>query len=888
MAKTDKSGLTPMQRQYNEIKQQYQDCLLLYRMGDFYEMFGDDAVVGAKALEIQLTSRSKSEGALPMCGVPYHAADNYIARLIEQGYKVAICDQMEDPRLAKGLVKREVTRVITPGTVIDGSLLKENAASYLAAVFPLSDGYGLAYTDISTGEFMAAEVTGSGALARIGDELAAISPKECILPKALQNEPFFTNHAWDLHSAVAISPAKDEMFVRQNAESLLLTQFKLPSLQALGLDGMPGAVQAAAMLLYFCQLTQMRGLSYINSLQVYNIDNYLILDANTRRNLELTAAARDGKKRGSLFGVCDKCRTAGGSRLLKKWLEKPLLDSAAVNLRLDGIEELLDKPELKSRTREQLRQMHDIERIISRVVYGNATPRDLLALKASLALLPGLETLLIAGESSIFRQLYRQLDTLDDVYKRLNETLFDPAEEEEAAPAKRREQERLIKTGYNAEVDELRHIRTDGGRIILDMEAKERERTGIKSLHISYNKVFGYYIEVTKSNLQAVPPEYIRKQTLVSSERFITEELKELEDKLETAAERLARLEAELLAALRADIIRQTARVQKTAQCVAWLDTLAALAELAEENGYVKPVVDDSDQLILRAARHPVVEQAIGRENYIPNDTCIKGGQNRFCLITGPNMAGKSTYMRQVALCVILARIGSFIPAAVGHIGRIDRIFTRVGASDDLSAGQSTFMVEMSETSNILKNATRDSLIILDEIGRGTSTYDGLSIAWAVSEYILQPGLYAKTLFATHYHELIELAAHYDEVQNYSVAVRDKGGSVVFLRKIVEGGSDKSYGVHVAKLAGLPESVINRANAILAQLSAADGDKAHSKIKGLLNEAAAEPQAPPEAPVISELKRLDVQNMRPIEALLYIEKWQKELKDELEKELKDE
>lgn len=875
----NKSGLTPMQAQYNEIKAQYQDCLLLYRMGDFYEMFGDDAIVGAKALDIQLTSRSKGADAQPMCGVPYHAAQNYIARLIEQGYKVAICDQMEDPKLSKGLVKREVTRVITPGTVIDDSMLHEGAASYLAAVFPTADGYGLAYTDISTGEFMVAETVGIGALARVGDELAAIDPKECILPRALQEDAFFANHAWNLHSTVVITPAKDEIFVRQNAETLLLTQFKLPSLQAMGLADMQGAVQAAAALLYFCQLTQMRELSYINRLQVYNIDNYLVLDANTRRNLELTAATRGGKKNGSLFGVCDKCRTAAGSRLLKQWLEKPLLDSGMVNLRLDGIEELLNKPQIKGELRERLKAMYDMERIVSRVVYGNATPRDLLALKASLALLPDLETLLVACKAAVFQSLYHQLDTLEDVWSLLDQTLYDSVgEPPEDGARKRRGADMTVKPGYNAEIDELRHIQADGGDIILQMEAREKERTGIKSLHISYNKVFGYYIEVTKTNLDLVPPEYIRKQTLVGSERFITEELKELEQRLATAGDRLAELEAQILAEVRQGVIKQTARIQKTAKCVAYLDVLAALAQLAEDNDYVKPQVDDSDCLILQAARHPVVEQAIGRENYIPNDTYIKGDENRFGLITGPNMAGKSTYMRQVALCVIMARMGSYIPAAAGHIGRIDRIFTRVGASDDLSAGQSTFMVEMSETSNILKNATRDSLIILDEIGRGTSTYDGLSIAWAVSEYILQPDLHAKALFATHYHELIELATHYDEVQNYSVAVLDKGDSIVFLRKIVEGGADKSYGVHVAKLAGLPDSVINRANSILTELVATDGGRNGEKISGLLSENAQTAEKNiVENPVVEEIKRLDVQNMRPVEALLYIEKWQKEL-----------
>jgi DNA mismatch repair protein MutS len=869
-----------MQVQYFEIKKQYPDCLLFYRMGDFYEMFADDALVGSKALDIALTSRSKGENALPMCGVPYHAAEMYIAKLIEQGFKVAICDQMEDPKLAKGLVKREVTRVITPGTVIDGNLLKENSASYLAAVFPLADGFGLAYADISTGEFFAAESRSADALTRIGDELAAIDPKECIVPKALLDEPFFANHAWNVNGNIAITPAKDELFVRQNAETLLLTQFKLPSLEALGLKGLEGAVQAAAELLYFCQLTQKRELSYINNLQIYNIENYLILDANTRRNLELTSAMHTGKKKGSLYGVCDKCRTALGSRLLKKWIEKPLLDSAAVNLRLSGIEELLAEPVLHQNVLGALKNIADIERLISRVVYGNAVPRDLLALKHSFALLPQLEASLLALKSDVFRQLFSRLDTMEDICALIDETLYDPAEDKEKEQDRvdKKCDEQIIKPGFNAEIDELRHIRNEGGDIILEMEARERERTGIKSLKIGYNKVFGYFIDVRKTSSDNVPEDYIRRQTLVGSERFITQELKDLESKLLNAGERLNVLEQQLFAELRAAVVRQTSRIQKTAKCVAWLDCLAGLAALADENGYVKPIVDDSDCLILQAARHPVVELSIGRENYIPNDTYMKGDEKRFALITGPNMAGKSTYMRQVALAVIMARIGSYIPAAAGHIGKIDRIFTRVGASDDLSAGQSTFMVEMSETSNIIRNATRDSLIILDEIGRGTSTYDGLSIAWAVSEYILRPELSAKTLFATHYHELIELAASYGQVQNYSVAVREKGGSIVFLRKIVEGGTDKSYGVHVAKLAGLPQVIIDRANDILQQLETDKSER--TNISGFLREQVQEETKPAENPLLDEIRGLDLDNLRPMEALLYIEKWQKELRND--------
>lgn len=883
---------TPMQAQYTAIKKDYQDCLLFYRMGDFYEMFGDDALVASKALNITLTSRNsrgKDENAMPMCGVPYHAADVYIAKLIEQGFKVAICEQTEDPKLAKGLVRREVIRVITPGTLVDGSLLKEDGANYLAAVFPLAQGYGLAWTDISTGEFYTAQTVGENALGRIGDELAAIDPKECILPKALLDEAYFAAHAWNLHSSVVISAAKDEIFVRQNAETLLLTHFKLASLQAVGLADLPGAVQAAAALLYFCQLTQKRELAYINSLQVQNIDNYLILDANTRRNLELTASARDGKKAGSLYAVCDKCQTALGSRLLKLWLEKPLLNSAMINMRLDGIEELLANPLLQEEMRAALKNIADLERLISRVVYGNASPRDILALKHSFVRLPRLAKTMTELSADIFCQLYQQFDTLEDVCSQIAATLFDHAESDGGAaeatdnPAKKptkkdKETDKIIKPGCNAEIDELRRLQTQGADMILALEAKERERTGIKALRICFNKIFGYYIEIRKSSSDLAPADYIRRQTLVNCERFITNELKELEDKLLNSTSRLQTLEQQLFAELRQEIVNQTARIQHTAKCVATLDCLSGLAKLAEDNAYTRPQVDDSDCLILHGARHPMVELAIGRENYIPNDTNLQGADQRFALITGPNMAGKSTYMRQVALAVILARCGSFIPAEAAHIGRIDRIFTRVGASDDLTAGQSTFMVEMSETSNILRNATRQSLVILDEIGRGTSTYDGLSIAWAVSEYLLRPENSPKTLFATHYHELIELAEHYPQVKNFSVQVRDKGSDVIFLRKIVPGGTDKSYGVHVAKLAGLPPTVIDRANEILHQLENKGAQRA--QISGKLADQPRPAQAAPSPlwqEIKQEIKNLQLANLRPVEALLYIEKWQQKL-----------
>ncbi len=861
--------LTPMMEQYYEIKKEYADCLLFYRMGDFYEMFGEDAIVGSKALEITLTGKNAGEeGRIPMCGVPYHACDSYISRLIEQGFKVAICEQLEEPKPGRGLVKRDVVRVITPGTVIDDTLLKDSGANYLASVFPCVRGYGIAYSDISTGEFMVSQVSGEEAIYKIGDELSRIHPRECVLPKALMQESYFSLHAWDLSSNIVLTPLEDELFVRQNAEELLMTQFRTSSLEGLGLKDWSGGVLAAAALLQVIEQTQKRELSYINHLQVYSIDNYLMLDANTRRNLELTATMRNHKKAGSLYGVCDKTKTAAGSRLLKNWIEKPLLRAEDINLRLDGIDNLIAQPLVHENLKNELKEIYDLERLIGRVVYGNATPRDLSALKLSFGRLPDILSLVAVLNAEIFKRLFDGLDPLEDLYQVIDATLKDD-------PPVSSKEGNLIKDGFNEEVDELRYITGEGKDWLLRLEADEREKTGIKSLKVGFNKVFGYYLEVTKSNLEQVPEHYIRKQTLVNAERFITQELKEWENKILGAGEKLANLEYEIFNKLREKIGKNTLRIQRTAKALAVLDCLVALAALAIENGYARPVVNDGDEIILTAARHPVVEITMGRENYVPNDTYLNGREQQFALITGPNMAGKSTYMRQVALSVILARMGSYIPAQSGTIGLVDRIFTRVGASDDLAAGQSTFMVEMSETSNIIRNATKNSLIILDEIGRGTSTYDGLSIAWAVSEYILQPSLGAKTLFATHYHELIQLADTYSQVKNYSVAVKEQGDSIIFLRQIVEGGTDKSYGIHVAELAGLPKTIIRRAKEILSQL-----EVNHTEGQISLSDfptASEECRSVTESPILKEIQQLNIANLRPVEALLLLEKWQEEL-----------
>ena len=862
--------MTPMLQQYYEIKEQYQDCLLFVRMGDFYEMFNEDALVGAKALEITLTKkRAGAMGQIPMCGVPYHAADTYIAKLIEQGYKVAICEQIEDPKLAKGLVKRDVVRVITPGTVVDSEILKSSAANYTAAVFPCAKGYGLAYGDISTGEFRAAQVLGENALNHIGDELARIAPKECLVPAALAKEDFFRLHIWDRESGVVISSIADEMYVRRNAETILLIQFKAASLEALGLNKNDGAVLAAAALLDMFAATQKRQLSYINNLQLYSIDNFLAMDANTRRNLELTATLRNNRKAGSLYGVLDKTKTAGGSRLLKQWIENPLLHAAEIENRLLAVDQLISEPLQHEALKTQLKGIYDLERLIGRVSYGNASPRDLLALKDSFKNLPSIVSILAILRDGILGGLFEQLDPLTDLTELIEKILKDevPISAKDGG---------LIREGYNDEIDELRYITGEGKQWLVKLEAQEKEKTGIKSLKVGYNKVFGYYIEVTNTNLDMVPDYYIRKQTLVNAERFITEELKNWENKILGAGEKLATMEYAIFDDLRQQIAAHTVRIQRTAKAVNIIDCLSSLAIAAEENCYARPVVNDGKVIELCAARHPVVELAIGRENYVPNDTYLDDEEQQFALITGPNMVGKSTYMRQVALAVIMARMGSYIPANSGLVGLVDRIFTRVGASDDLAAGQSTFMVEMCETSNIIRNATSNSLIILDEIGRGTSTFDGLSIAWAVSEYILQPGMGAKTLFATHYHELIQLADHYPNVKNYSVSVKEQGNSIIFLRQIIPGGTDKSYGIHVAQLAGLPQPIIRRAYEILRQLEAnrTDGKLQLDEFKPIC-----EAEQYEENPILEEIRSLQLSDMRPIEALLLLEKWQQDLKE---------
>jgi len=868
--------VTPMMRQYQEVKAEYPDCLLFFRLGDFYELFFEDAQTASRELNIVLTARDGGKGTkVPMCGVPFHSASNYLARLIEKGYKVAICEQLEDPKSVKGLVKRGVVRVVTPGTVVEENMLDEKQHNYLAACWRESrrgagSGFGLAYVDISSGEFWVTQFTGEEAEGEVADELCRIHPAELILQEALYQDEGFRAHFWD-KSVGSFSLCPEEAFIKNNYRELLQTHFRVASLESLGLGERPLAALAAEMILYFLQHTQKRSLDYIDKLQVYDCGAFMFLDAASRRNLELTATLRNNHRRGSLLWVLDDTQTSMGTRLLKKWLESPLLSAEGINHRLDAVEELIEAPHIFNELRALLKELYDMPRLISRICYGNAGPRDLSALKQTAARMPGISALLSQLKSPLYQLLFDSLDPLEDIY-----SLIDASISPEPPLSPR--DSGVIRKGYHAEVDELRSLSGSTKELLLQMEARERERTGIKTLKISYNKVFGYYIEISKSRAAEAPVDYVRKQTLVNGERFITDELKQLETRILSAGERLADLEYGLFTQIREQVAAAANRILQCSDVLANLDVLQSLASVALENGYCKPIVNDEAALIIKDGRHPVVEKIIGRENFTPNDTYLDRGSQRMMLITGPNMAGKSTYMRQVALIVLMARMGSFVPASAAQIGYFDRIFTRVGAADDLASGQSTFMVEMNETSNILRHATKDSLIILDEIGRGTSTFDGLSIAGAVAEYIIQDRCGAKTLFATHYHELTALSETYPLICNYSIAVKEKGHSIIFLRKIVKGAADKSYGIQVARLAGLPQAVLARAADILRQLETENHMQALDLSEQICFDALLKDTEPvPEPSILAELRNLDVDALTPLQALMKINEWKSEL-----------
>ena len=878
--------LTPMMKQYMETKSQYQDCILFYRLGDFYEMFFEDALTASRELEITLTGKNcGQEEKAPMCGVPYHAVEGYLNRLVAKGYKVAICEQVEDPKTTKGIVKREVVRIVTPGTNLDTQALDETKNNYIMCIVYIADRYGVSVADISTGDYFVTEIPDS---AKLLDEIYRFSPSEIIC-----NEAFYMSGV-DMDGmkdrlGITIYSLESWYFDDEVCRKKLLEHFEVSSFAGLGLaDYDCGIISAGALLQYLLE-TQKNSLSNLTHITPYAAGKFMMIDSSTRRNLELCETLREKQKRGSLLWVLDKTKTAMGARTLRKYVEQPLIDKTEIIRRLDAVQELKEQAISREEIREYLSPVYDLERLITKIAYGSANPRDLTAFRSSLEMLPALLYILQEMKAELLKDLAVDLDPLEDL------CILEKKAIREDPPIAMKEGN-IINDGYNEEVDKLRRAKSDGKDWLAKLENDEREKTGIKNLKIKYNKVFGYYLEVTNSYKEMVPEYYTRKQTLANAERYITPELKELEDMILGAEDKLYALEYELYSEVRDLIASQIERIQKTAKAVAALDAFASLALVAERNNYVRPKINEKGVIDIKEGRHPVVERMIPNEMFISNDTYLDDKKHRISIITGPNMAGKSTYMRQTALIALMAQIGSFVPAKSANIGLSDRIFTRVGASDDLASGQSTFMVEMTEVANILRNATSKSLLILDEIGRGTSTFDGLSIAWAVIEYISDSRLLgAKTLFATHYHELTELEGKIDNVNNYCIAVKEKGDDIVFLRKIVKGGADKSYGIQVAKLAGVPELVIGRAKEIVEELSDEDITARVSEIASKERVVKKKPKVKKyddvdiaqmslfdtvkDDDVLEELKNLDVGNMTPIDALNTIYRLQNKLKN---------
>ena len=874
---------TPMMQQYLETKKEYPDCILFYRLGDFYEMFFDDALTASKELEITLTGKNCGmEERAPMCGVPYHAVEGYLNKLVQKGYKVAICEQMEDPKLTKGLVKREVVRIVTPGTNLDTNALDETKNNYIMCIVYTEDKYGISIADVTTGDYYMTEVDSERKLL---DEISKFMPSEIIC-----NESFYMSSV-DLDDlknrlGITIYSLDSWYFGDDTAVSTLLEHFKVASLAGLGLDGYDCGVIAAGALLKYLYETQKTTLEHLTQIQPYSTNRFMVIDSSTRRNLELVETLREKQKRGSLLWVLDKTKTAMGARMLRSFIEQPLIEKEKIEERLDALEELNSHMITREELREYLNPVYDLERLIGKAVYQTANPRDLLAFKTSLKMLPPIKTLLGEFSSRLMKELDEQLDPLEDLWELIENSI------DEEAPISLRDGG-MIKAGYDEEIDRLRNAKTEGKNWLAKLEEQEREKTGIKNLRIKYNKVFGYYLEVTNSYKDLVPEYYTRKQTLTNAERYITPELKELEDVILGAEDKLTALEYDIFCSVRRQIADEVVRIQHTAKAVATLDVMASLAWVAERNNYCRPKINEKGVIDIKNGRHPVVECMIQNDMFIANDTYLDNKSNRISIITGPNMAGKSTYMRQSALIVLMAQIGSFVPAESANIGIVDRIFTRVGASDDLASGQSTFMVEMTEVANILRNATSSSLLILDEIGRGTSTIDGLSIAWAVVEHISNPKLLgAKTLFATHYHELTELEGKLDNVNNYCIAVKEKGDDIVFLRKIVPGGADKSYGIQVAKLAGVPDIVINRAKEICEQLEQADlsnitrnleignGKKAKKKKPDELDMAQISLfDTVKDDDIIDEIREMNLGNLTPIDALNKLYELQNKIKN---------
>ena len=878
------ADLSPMMQHYLHVKEEYPDCIIFYRLGDFYEMFFDDAKVVSKELELTLTGRACGlEERAPMCGVPFHAADTYLNRLVQRGYKVAICEQVEDPSTAKGMVKREVVRIATPGTNIDMQALDETKNNYIMCIVYSVEKYGVAIADVTTGDFFVTEVDSERKLL---DEINKFSPSEIIC-----NEAFYMSgvDVTDMKERlrIAITSLDAWYFGDDLAKETLLSHFKIHTLEGLGLQDYDCGVLASGALLKYLYETQKNSLSNILAIHPYSIGKYMIIDSSSRRNLELVETLREKQKRGSLLWVLDKTKTAMGARLLRSYVEQPLIEKSEIIKRQDFIT-VLNKQEItREELREYLNPIYDLERLITRITYQTANPRDLIAFRNSLEMLPAIEMLLGDLSCDLVNEIREEFDNLRDLYDLLCESI------QEEPPISTRDGD-IIKEGFHEEVDRLRAAKTEGKSWLAELESNEKEKTGIKNLRIKYNKVFGYYLEVTNSFKDMVPDYFIRKQTLTNAERFITPELKELEDTILGAEDRLTSLEYELFKAVRDHLADNVARIQRTAKAIAKIDVFASLALVASRNNYCKPKINESGIIDIKNGRHPVVEKMITNDMFIDNDTYLNNSNNRIAIITGPNMAGKSTYMRQTALIVLMAQIGSFVPASSANIGIVDRIFTRVGASDDLASGQSTFMVEMNEVANILRNATSNSLLILDEIGRGTSTFDGLSIAWAVVEHISNTKLIgAKTLFATHYHELTELEGKLSGVNNYCIAVKEKGDDIVFLRKIIKGGADKSYGIQVAKLAGLPDTVIERAKEIVNELvnnditdivrnlSVDNNGKKNKKVH--LDEVDLTQMSLfdtiSDDDIIDELRNVDIGNLTPLEALNKLYELQNKVKN---------
>lgn len=877
--------LTPMMQQYIETKKDYQDCILFYRLGDFYEMFYEDALTASKELEITLTGKNcGQEERAPMCGVPYHAVEGYLNKLVSKGYKVAICEQVEDPKEAKGIVKREVVRIVTPGTNLNVQALEEGKNNFLMSIVYFAEKIGVSIADVTTGDYYLTEVEDTRKLL---DEINKYAPSEII-----SNDAFLVSGI-DLNDlkhrlGITVYSLEPHYFDEEACKKYLLKHFKVSSVAGLGVGDFPIGMIAAGVLLQYLYDTQKNSLDHFTHLYPYLTSKYMLLDSSTRRNLELTETLREKQKRGSLLWVLDKTKTAMGARMLRSYIEQPLIDKAEIEKRLDAVAELGKDTVSRDEIREYLTSIYDMERLLGRVSYKTANPRDLVAFRNSLSMLPHIKTVLQDFDKALLREIEEEIDGLEDIFHLIDASII------EEPPISVRDGG-FIKEGFDENIDTLRHAKTEGKNWLTQLEESDRERTGIKNLRIKYNKVFGYYFEVTNSYKNLVPEDYIRKQTLANAERYTTPRLKELEDMILNAEDKLYTLEYEMFCKIRDSIGMEIERIQKTAKAVAKLDVFAALSIVAEQNRYVRPSLNDKGVIQIKDGRHPVVEHMLSEDMFIGNDTYLDNAKHCIAIITGPNMAGKSTYMRQTALIVLMAQIGSFVPAKSADIGIVDRIFTRVGASDDLASGQSTFMVEMNEVANILRNATANSLIVLDEIGRGTSTFDGLSIAWAVVEHISNRKLLgAKTLFATHYHELTELEGKMNNVNNYCIAVKEKGEDIVFLRKIVKGGADKSYGIQVAKLAGVPDMVIDRAKEIVEQLSDNDiTEKVQSIVVDMKNENRTPVKKLDEVDlkqmtlfdtvkdedVLDELNSIDISNLTPLDALNTLYRLQNKLKN---------